>query len=272
MSMQQQGDEVNYKVKLGRAGAVLMPSRVSHSEDEDEMTAIVALTDSPTLSKMVVRGQEEGRDAEKDDSDAEAEAVEEDSTAQRRSAPHRPMLAKDMKATASKLVVEADLHVQNADETEEVQETGEGAGEWKDGAAFAEELEAEGLPLTVRENDFAAAIEKMQTYIDLNARKKAEGGSDQACADDASSVGSKPALNPYASSMKSRLDSLKSQVLCCSSRHVLFEGGSEIGCGAHSVRARERACRVRDLISKCLQFDSKHRSWWQDWAACPGAL
>ena len=180
MSVDQQGQSVEYKVKLGVAGAVMMSARSSLSDGDVDGEMTVADGNCRQLMST-------------DDSDQV-----------------KPVLAKDMAVAPAAL--EDDLTVENLEENN-----------WKDGARFSEELDTfdesspgetsepshTAAPLTARENDFAAAIEKMQSYIDLTARKSKKQA---AATDDAATSAVAGETSAGVHGMLNRLDSLKAQV------------------------------------------------------------
>lgn len=173
MSMEQSGAEVKYKVRLGRAGAVMMPSRQDNSAGEEEelgmtpsrgenemRTVVEMLGEDPSPPQYQHRAQVIDHD--------EIEIVQEDESGRRRSGPHkissvapaRPVLAKHVGKKSAHQQPEDDLKVENMEfvdtsrlkkrSSQDMQEHQDGAAdaqqmeqldvedenEWKDGSAF----------------------------------------------------------------------------------------------------------------------------------------
>jgi hypothetical protein len=185
MSMEQEGEQVKYKVKLGKAGAVMMEAPEEHigspgrehplsmkDDDEGELGEVLQLLESPPPVNRRRTGPHMSPNHYPRTDAWESEV------APAPGANTRPVLAKNMSRTppppaAQAANVEA-LPAESAPQDRE--------GDWVDGAQFvgqleaeaeaeAEEVEAHATALSERENDFAVAIQQMQSYIDISARK-----------------------------------------------------------------------------------------------------
>ena len=183
MSMEQDGEQVKYKVKLGKAGAVMIEAsedehgspRRKHplsmqDDDEVELGEVLELLESPPPVNRRRTGPHMSPNHYPRTDAWKSEVVPAPD------ANMRPVLAKNMSRTppppaAQEANFEA-LPAQSAPQDTE--------GDWVDGAQFvgqleeeeaAEEVEAHATALSERENDFAVAIQQMQSYIDITARK-----------------------------------------------------------------------------------------------------
>ncbi len=185
MSLVQDSDlyPSKYKVRLGRAGAVMMGAAQDDSDEEratepdrrrkqmlrigdDDEAEVYKLGDvvhilsqqSPDASTAAPRQRHEevreeavGRDEELN---VEAFEFVDASRLQKRQS--------------------AEAQREEAEAVEKVEEVREGDGEWKNAAAFEMELDGDDVPeMTARsEQSFAAAMEKMKSYIDKKAPKE----------------------------------------------------------------------------------------------------
>ncbi len=182
MSMEQEGEQVKYKVKLGKAGAVMIEapeeedSGSPHREhplsmqddDEVELGEVLQLLESPPPGNRRRTGPHMSPNH------CPRTDAWESEVAPAPAANMRPVLAKNMSRTPpppaeQEATVEA-LSAESAPQDAE--------GDSVDGAQFvgqleeaAEEVEAHATALSERENDFAVAIQQMQSYIDITARK-----------------------------------------------------------------------------------------------------
>jgi hypothetical protein len=186
MSIEQEGEQVKYKVKLGKAGAVMMeapeeehigsPPRREHplsmqDDDEVELGEVLQLLESPPPVNRRRTGphMSPSHYPRTDTWESEVAPAPDANT--------RPVLAKNMSRTPPPPAAqEANVEALAAESVPQDRE-----GDWVDGAQFvgqleaeaeaAEEVEAHATALSERENDFAVAIQQMQSYIDITARK-----------------------------------------------------------------------------------------------------
>ena len=196
MSLIQDSDlyPAKYKVRLGRAGAVMLGAA---QDDSDEERA----TEPDRRRKQMLRIG--------DDDEAEVyklgdvvhilsqQSPDASTTAprQRREEVREEAVGHDEELNveafefvdASRLQKRQSAEAQR-EEVEKVEEVREGDGEWKNAAAFEMELDGDDAPeMTARsEQSFAAAMEKMKSYIDKKAPK--ELAQDESAGKDAGSL------------------------------------------------------------------------------------